>query len=155
MPRPNTINISFLCDGDTYGPVDYERDKKMTLSNDQIIQVAKKVWGFDSIYECLSVIAELGDLDRMTRLPVGSEQRNSLQAKCLSREIESWQGFGRTLEAMRKRKMELEIIRHSGGGRVFRFTQANGRIIHPGFVATIIGEIPATHLAALDALEKK
>jgi len=117
------------------------------LTNEQCIKVAEKVWGWER--------------HNLILLWDGSYTHN---LKEIREQIESWQGFGRTVEAMHEGKwLLLDALmvppcgnrRHtlsffSDGAGVFYPLDEHGWI--PGNPTTLI---KATHLAALEAIKDK
>ena len=96
------------------------------LTNEQCIEVAEKVWGWD-----LESWSDYSDC-----LTIGQE-------------VNSWQGFGRTVEAMEER--EFSLIKSEAGIEFYNVFKSAEVIIEPPAKANDI--ITATHLAALEALK--
>ena len=102
------------------------------MTNDECIEVAEKVWGWESLEE-YDKWGSPGD-----DVPIGMHW--SIDA--IEREIESWSGFGRTVEAM-------------AGKDQYQFA-VDTRVLLEAF---IVGAIPKeelwerTHLAALEAIK--
>jgi len=90
------------------------------LSNEQCIEVAGKVWGCD--------------LEGIKRFKPQ-----------IIHEVNSWQGFGRTVEAMADQYGSLQVF---GGWVSFKRTLDKNYEVSDSF-----GLIEATHLAALEALK--
>lgn len=115
------------------------------MTNEQYIQVAEKVWGWRCSHhhttnpEYYTFITEIG--------------KRTLDMESLRSLVNSWPGFGRTVEAMTKRGLHLIMV---GKYVLFRspdesFVIANRRIQIPSQ-----GElIEATHLYALEAIDEK
>ncbi len=97
------------------------------MDSNQYIEVAEKVWGWDS---------------HSDEFIEGDEQ-------ALKKEVNSWQGFGRTVEAMDKTKTGLK--------KLMRFRKL-ALIAMDEMIAgetSISKGIETTHLAALEAVRKE
>ena len=99
----------------------------MTLTNDQCIQVAEKVWGWEIAHKDSMLIVKNNHWDKVdTVIPMS--QINSI--------VNSWSGFGRTVEGMAEKGLY--------------FDSKNLGDWNPEKPRTLI---EATHLAALEAVE--
>lgn len=123
----------------------------MTLSTDQ--KVAEEVWGWTYITNEKLVYGGY-----WRKGPPGCRSRRSGNIGAIRREVHSWEGFGRTVEAMADRKLTLDMHPHECEmvrGRTLGFMQENGieasRVECNPYNETSI--IEATHLAALEAIE--
>ena len=146
----------------------------MTLSNDQCIAVAKKVWGWTNDgrywFDCEGEMIWMPG--RGSKLPVswiytGEGSTGEDEGPIVLRDVFvlSWQGFGRTVEAMAERKLNLEINRINGAWperRVVFVMSTTEMVTTDGHEFTGWPQnlqdnnlIEATHLAALEAVKSK
>lgn len=114
------------------------------MTNSQCIAVAEKVWEYKSWRECWKDFAETNEYWRIDRLPVDNEIRLGLEKSILSGEVESWSGFGRTVEAMQSNCNDQQKDRMCSTYEGF---------LNGGVSKEMLWE--RTHLAALEAMEQK
>lgn len=120
------------------------------LNTDQCIEIAEKVWGWKELPN--GDYAETWNQKHF----YGTEPAVKTYSirEIVNEQILSWQGFGRTVEAMQERQLyfqmpggwvsfrsEDDIKRYSGMINLKPYYLASGKII------------TATHLAALEALK--
>jgi len=126
----------------------------MTLTNEQCIQVAEKVWGWKRKAEDKATANKEGMPPRW--IEPGSDPLKSINrlynAWQLKHEIESWSGFGRTVEAMAEKKLNFLVEPSSvmfwSADRSIQFAVPYTR--NPFNKEHFI---EATHLAALEAID--
>ncbi len=106
------------------------------MTNEQCIQIAEKIWGWKKDTDTLGFTTWSGGI--------------TLHAiSTLKREVNSWQGFGRTVEALSERGWDF-----GADDGVVLFQRDHGNQVHESFyvVSPFKKEqfIEATHLAALE-----
>ena len=105
----------------------------MTLTNDQCIQVVEKIWGWQSHQTGVYF------------MPTGSVSVQALSPDELKNKVNSWQGFGRTVQRMRG---------HPNYGEF----SVKCSIYLNGYLAEMTGVnymFEATHLAALEVVREE
>ena len=112
------------------------------MTNSQCIEVAEKVWGWER---------DVRGIAPNTITYYGPETGTLKREDKIDQEVNSWQGFGRTVEAMAERGILFQ-------GTTFAMQGSVG-IKHipirvPDAVNLIRNLIEATHLAALEALNE-
>ncbi len=116
------------------------------MINFQYIEVAEKVWGW---YE--DTRGSASRLWRSIDPDTGGGQLFDIDE--LKEEVNSWQGFGKTVEAMAERNLYLLVV-----GRAIHFKNPNDSFIMANTRVQIIDTeklIEATHLTALEMVREK
>ena len=119
------------------------------LSNEQYIAVAEKVWGL----LCGGILTEYD-----WYLACVEYQTNLTKEEWLKEEVNSWAGFGRTLEAMAQRHYWFEpafCTDHRYDCISFVHKTLASYPIHNYSLDLLEELIEATHLAALEAVRKE
>ena len=114
------------------------------MTKEQCIEIAEKVWGWEH------------DDNWRWRGPNG-EYVGYGDLFC-GYEVNSWQGFGRTVEGMAREKYHLEQIVGACGTRYFRFIRVGSPPLFGNQVLAqsdtpIYQNIKEAHLAALEVLK--
>jgi len=120
------------------------------MTDSQYIEVAEKVWGWTRLTEqnfkkwCIRKVWDAGLMTHVDEVNMSSYGKLSLQ-----KQVNSWTGFGRTVDAMADKLYFLDVVKGQFGFYQHRSDEC------PDFHkidTTIL--IEATHLAALEALSK-
>ena len=127
------------------------------LSNDQCIEVAEKVWGWSNIH--IDPDANDGRSWKVTAGDYSTCLKEDQLVDFLN--VNSWAGFGRTVEAIEESGMVWDIKKFAQAERpysvkLFGTIVLDGRrYINDSVQSGVIGAslIEATHLAALEAIK--
>lgn len=110
----------------------------MTLSNSQCIEVAEKVWKVKLNEDKIAFY----------------KQYPPYPLIYIKEEVNSWQGFGRTVEAMAS-KYSMRFLGDRFAGYQGSHEVKTYSIEQPEHWEDMKSLIPATHLAALEAVKKE